>query len=58
MPVEAALRPTGKIRIGEDVFEAQTAGEFVEKGAQVKVVAVAGSRFQVGKNLIRKEYLA
>ena len=49
VPVEAALRPTGKIRIGEELFEAQTAGEFVEKGAQVKVVSVHGSRFQVEK---------
>lgn len=49
VPVEASLRPTGKIRIGEEVFEAQTAGEWVEKGSQVKVVAIAGSRFQVEK---------
>lgn len=49
VPVESSLRPTGKVRIGEEVFEAQTAGEWVEKGAQVKVVSVAGSRFQVEK---------
>jgi len=49
VPVEAALRPTGKIRIGEELYEAQTAGEFVEKGARVKVVSVHGSRFQVEK---------
>lgn len=47
--VDAALRPTGKIRIGDEVFEAQTAGEFVDRGNQVKVVSVAGSRFQVEK---------
>lgn len=47
--VEAALRPTGKIRIGEEVFEAQTAGEFADKGSRVKVTGVAGSRFQVEK---------
>ena len=45
--VEAQLRPTGKIRIGEDVFEAQTNGEWVEKGSNVRVVSVNGSRFQV-----------
>lgn len=45
--VEAQLRPTGKIRIGEDVFEAQTNGEWVEKGRNVRVVSVNGSRFHV-----------
>lgn len=47
--VEAPLRPTGKIKVGDEVFEAQTAGEFVDRGASVKVVSVAGSRFQVEK---------
>lgn len=47
--VESALRPTGKIRIGDELYEAQTAGEFVDRGAQVKVVSVSGSRFQVEK---------
>jgi membrane-bound serine protease (ClpP class) len=45
--VEAQLRPSGKIRIGEDVYEAQTHGEWVEKGREVKVVSVNGSRFNV-----------
>jgi len=47
--VDAPLRPTGKIRMGEEVFEAQTSGEWVERGASVKVVSVIGSRFQVEK---------
>jgi membrane-bound serine protease (ClpP class) len=47
--VDAALRPTGKIRVGDEVFEAQTSGEFVDRGSLVKVVSVAGSRFQVEK---------
>jgi membrane-bound ClpP family serine protease len=47
--VDAPLRPTGKIRLGQDVFEAQTAGDWVERGATVKVVSVSGSRFQVEK---------
>lgn len=46
---ETALRPTGRIRIGDEAFEAQSAGEWVERGAQVKIVAVSGSRFQVEK---------
>ena len=47
--VAAPLRPTGKIRIGSDVFEAQTSGDFADRGAQVKILEVAGSRFLVEK---------
>ena len=47
--VEAPLRPTGKIRIGDEIYEAQTTGEFVDRAAPVKVVSVIGSRFQVEK---------
>jgi membrane-bound ClpP family serine protease len=46
---DSPLRPTGRIRFGDDTFEAHTAGEWVERGAQVKVVAVSGSRFAVEK---------
>jgi membrane-bound ClpP family serine protease len=47
--VDAPLRPVGRIRIGNDIFEAHTPGEWVERGASVKVVSVIGSRFQVEK---------
>jgi membrane-bound ClpP family serine protease len=47
--VEAPLRPTGRIRLGADLFEAQAAGDFVDRGASVKVISVTGSRFQVEK---------
>jgi len=47
--VDASLRPTGRIRIGEETYEASTAGDFVERGASVKVTAVSGSRFTVEK---------
>jgi membrane-bound ClpP family serine protease len=47
--VDTDLRPTGRIRIGEEVFEAQTGGDYVAKGASVRIVSVNGSRFQVEK---------
>ncbi len=47
--VDAPLRPTGKIKIDEEVFEAQAQGEWVERGTVVKVVSVSGSRFMVEK---------
>jgi membrane-bound serine protease (ClpP class) len=46
---DSPLRPSGRIRIGDDTFEAQTHGEFVDRGEPVKVVSVAGSRFTVEK---------
>lgn len=46
---ETSLRPAGKVRFDDDVFEAHTAGEFVEKGGQVRLVAVRGSEFLVEK---------
>ena len=47
--VDATLRPTGRIRIGDDVFEAQTGGDFIAKGDPVKIISVSGSRFHVEK---------
>jgi len=47
---DTPLRPTGRIRIGDETYEAQAAGDFVERGATVKVISVAGSRFQVEKS--------
>ncbi len=46
---DTTLRPSGRIRIGEETYEAQTAGEWAERGTPVKVIAVSGSRFQVEK---------
>jgi membrane-bound ClpP family serine protease len=46
---DTPLRPTGRIRIGAETYEAHTAGEWVERGAAVKIMSVAGSRFQVEK---------
>jgi len=46
---DTPLRPTGRIRIGDETFEAQTSGDWVERGAPVKVLAVTGGRFHVEK---------
>jgi membrane protein implicated in regulation of membrane protease activity len=46
---DTALRPAGKIRLDGDVFEAQAVGEFVEKGATVRLSAVRGAEFLVEK---------
>lgn len=47
---ETALRPAGKVRVGDGIYEAQAAGEFVEKGVNVRLVAVRGAEFLVEKS--------
>ncbi|MCE2882117.1 MAG: hypothetical protein LW636_07150 [Planctomycetaceae bacterium] len=50
MPIEGAtgtadsdLRPSGRARFGDDVFDAQSTGDYIPRGAVVKVVARSGS---------------
>jgi len=47
--VEAQLRPSGKIRVGSDFYEAHTSGDFVERNAAVRITAVTGNGFLVEK---------
>jgi membrane-bound serine protease (ClpP class) len=44
---ETDLRPTGKIRLGDEFHEAQALGEWIARGRRVRVLSVNGSRFQV-----------
>lgn len=46
---DTALRPAGKIRVGDDVYEARTAGEFVDQGVRVRITALRGTEFLVEK---------
>jgi membrane-bound serine protease (ClpP class) len=46
---ESFLRPSGKLRLDGAVYEARTAGEYVEQGAPVRIVAVDGGGFLVEK---------
>ncbi len=38
--VEARLRPSGKIKLNEEIYEALSSGEFLEQGTKARVVAV------------------
>lgn len=46
---EIALRPAGKVRVGDDILEARSTGEFVEPGATVRITDVRGAELQVEK---------
>lgn len=43
------LRPSGKVRIGEEVLDAYTRGEFIAEGETVKVINEEGTSLQVKK---------
>ena len=44
------LRPSGKIKINDDVFDVITEGEFLEKGTPVKISEIKGNRIIVSRN--------
>jgi len=44
-----ALRPSGKVRIGADVFDVVTENEFIERGAPVVVSEISGNRVIVAR---------
>ena len=42
-------RPVGKIRIGEDTYEAQSVSSVIEKGEVIRVVAIEDARVVIDK---------
>ncbi|HMA86202.1 MAG TPA: NfeD family protein [Desulfosalsimonadaceae bacterium] len=46
-----ALRPSGKVKIGADVFDVVTENEFIERNAPVMVSEIAGNRVIVARNI-------
>ncbi len=45
------LRPSGKAEIDGDPVQVETAGDYIEKGAEIRVSAVNGNRIVVRRNL-------
>ena len=43
------LRPSGKIKIDSQIFDASTEGDFIEKNKNIRVVSVEGSSLKVKK---------
>jgi membrane-bound serine protease (ClpP class) len=41
------LRPSGKVMIGETIYDAYTRGEYIEKGQGVEVVSDEGTSLRV-----------
>lgn len=42
-------RPVGKIRIGQETYEAQSVGAVIQKGDVIKVVAIEDARIMIDK---------
>jgi membrane-bound serine protease (ClpP class) len=47
--VMSRLRPAGKARFGDALVDVVATGEFLDKGAQVEIIAINGSRVVVKK---------
>jgi membrane-bound serine protease (ClpP class) len=45
------LRPAGKAQFGDRAIDVVTEGDFIEKGAKVKILAIKGNRVVVSKDL-------
>jgi membrane-bound serine protease (ClpP class) len=43
------LRPSGKVKINDEVFDVITQGEFMEKGTPVKISEIKGNRIIVSR---------
>ena len=43
------LRPSGKVKIKDDIFDGITQGEFMEKGTSVKILQIQGNRIIVSR---------
>lgn len=44
---QTVLRPSGKVLIDGQIYDAYTRGEFVEKGSSIEVITITGSSLQV-----------
>jgi membrane-bound serine protease (ClpP class) len=43
------LRPSGRAKIGDGIFDVMTNGEFLESGTPVRVLAITGPNIVVGR---------
>ena len=44
---DSDLRPAGRVRVGDDLFDAQSTGDYIARGATVTIVGRAGSSLVV-----------
>ena len=47
--VESVLRPSGRIKIDNEVYDAYTRGEYLNKGEKIEVIATEGTSLKVKK---------
>ena len=48
--VHSRLRPSGKVEIGGEVYDAYSRGEFIEKGESIVVISTEGTSIKVKKH--------
>lgn len=50
--VESVLRPSGRIKIDNEVYDAYTRGEYLKKGEKIEVIATEGTSLKVKKSAL------
>ncbi len=45
------LRPSGKVQVGDDIFDAYTRGEYIDKGKEIEVIEDSGASLKVRERL-------
>ena len=50
--VESVLRPSGRIKVGNEVYDAYTRGEYLNKGEKIEVIATEGTSLKVKKSAL------
>ena len=50
--VESVLRPSGRIKIDNEVYDAYTRGEYLNKGEKIEVIATEGTSLKVKKSAL------
>ena len=48
--VESVLRPSGRIKINNTVYDAYTRGEYLDKGEKIEIIAAEGTSLKVKKS--------
>jgi membrane-bound serine protease (ClpP class) len=43
------LRPSGKVKIKDEIFDVVTEGEFIKRGTPVKILEINGNRIIVSR---------
>jgi membrane-bound serine protease (ClpP class) len=50
--VESILRPSGRVKIDGEIYDAYTRGEYLDKGEKIEVISAEGTSLKVKKSAL------